>query len=171
MDSESRFQLAQSVFMMSWSSVGRFVFLAPHPPWMFFSETRTSSRMFWSRDNEADSLVHESTRRLHRTSTPTKDFSLSPPPCFIFVSLFIFSYDAESQCRETLNMILMSANRCFISVCCRDFVKGKKKIKYYNHLLLPLGLVCAFVVCVCVYARVCVGTVPIQCEYRPLVQS
>lgn len=80
--------------------------------------------------------------------TPTKKFSFSPPPCFIFISLFIFSYDAESQCRETLNMILMSANRCFISVCCRDFVKGKKKIKYYNHLLLPLSLDCVFVVCV-----------------------
>lgn len=126
---------------MSWSSVGRF-FLSSTSCVDVLRGLNVTLGVFkqrqwrWFAGGQKQPQIAADCTGLQ---PPTKDVSPppSPSPCFIFLSSFIFSHDAESQCRETLNMILMSANRCFISVCCRDFVKGEKKIKYYNHLLLP----------------------------------
>lgn len=54
--------------------------------------------MYLSRDNETDSLVTKAPRLLPIAQDPSRQrFSR---PCFIFLSLFIFSHDAESQCRK-----------------------------------------------------------------------
>lgn len=54
--------------------------------------------MYLSRDNKIDSLATKAPRLLPIAQDPTRQrFSR---PCFIFLSLFIFSHDAESQCRK-----------------------------------------------------------------------
>lgn len=79
---------------------------APHPTWMF-SEAWTSPWMFLSRDNEADSLVYTSTRRLPQIAqdfNPNKGFRPPPlhPVLFFYPSLFFHMMLSHNAAKRSI---------------------------------------------------------------------